>query len=80
MTRRYFEVIELSKDVLLEPRFRKNNPDYMDGKPFVYAGMTALASVVRFDKHKTGIHAENYVAKCGRRLLSDLHDGFSPMR
>jgi hypothetical protein len=33
-------VIELHKDVLLEPRFRKNNPGYVDGKPCVYVGMT----------------------------------------
>jgi hypothetical protein len=35
-------VIELSKDVLFEPRFRKNNPDYRAGKPCVYVGMTGL--------------------------------------
>ena len=28
-------VIELHPDVLLEPRFRKCNPDYLDGKPCV---------------------------------------------
>jgi len=32
-------VIELHKDVLLEPRFRKNNPGYVDGKPCVYVGV-----------------------------------------
>ncbi len=49
-------VIELSKDVLLEPRFRKNNPGYVEGKPCVYVGMTGLDPDVRFDKHKAGIH------------------------
>jgi Domain of unknown function (DUF1814). len=33
-------VVELSKDVLSEPRFRKNNPGYVEGKPCVYVGMT----------------------------------------
>lgn len=33
-------VIELSKDVLYEPRFRKNNPGYIDSQPCVYVGMT----------------------------------------
>ena len=28
-------VVELSRDVLLEPRFRRCNPDYIDGKPCV---------------------------------------------
>lgn len=29
-------VIELSKDVLYEPKFKKNNPGYVEGKPCVY--------------------------------------------
>ena len=33
-------VIELSKDVLYEGRFKKANPDYDYGKPCVYVGMT----------------------------------------
>lgn len=28
-------VVELSKDVLQEPRFRKANPDYLPGMPCV---------------------------------------------
>ena len=35
-------VIELSKDVLYEGKFRKANPDYVTGKPCVYVGMTGL--------------------------------------
>lgn len=35
-------VVELSKDVLLEGKFRKCNPDYVDSKPCVYVGMTGL--------------------------------------
>ena len=42
-------VIELSNDILHEPRFRKNNPDYVEGKPCVYVGMTGLdPDVARF--------------------------------
>jgi hypothetical protein len=33
-------VIELSKAVLDEPRFRKSNPNYREGQPCVYVGMT----------------------------------------
>ena len=33
-------VIELSKDVLYEARFRKANPGYVPGMPCVYVGMT----------------------------------------
>ena len=59
----YVYVIELSKDVLYEPRFRKANPDYVDGKQCVYVGMTGLNPDLRFDKHKAGIQAESIRAK-----------------
>lgn len=73
-------VIELHKDVLFEPKFRKCNPGYVDGQPCVYVGMTGLDPDLRFDKHKAGIQANAYVRKYGLRLLPDLYDGFNPMR
>lgn len=73
-------VIELSRDVLFEPRFKKNNPGYVPGKPCVYVGMTGLDPDVRFDKHKAGIQANAYVQRYGLRLLPDLYEGFNPMR
>jgi hypothetical protein len=72
-------VIELAKDVLLEPRFRKCNPNYIEGKPCVYVGMTGLDPDVRFDKHKAGIQANSYAQKYGLRLLPDLYEAFNPM-
>jgi predicted GIY-YIG superfamily endonuclease len=72
-------VIELSKDVLAEAKFRRNNPGYVEGKPCVYVGMTGLDPDVRFDKHKAGIQANAYVLKYGLRLLPDLFEGFNPM-
>jgi predicted GIY-YIG superfamily endonuclease len=73
-------VIELSKAVLDEPRFRKSNPNYREGQPCVYVGMTGLDPDVRFDKHKAGIQANRYVTQYGLRLLPDLYEGFNPMR
>ncbi len=73
-------VIELSKDVLLEPHFRKSNPDYVQSQPCVYVGMTCLDPDVRFHKHKAGIQANSYVTKYGLRLRPDLYEGFNPMR
>lgn len=73
-------VIELSKDVLAEYKFRKNNPGYIDGKPCVYVGMTGLDPDVRFDKHKAGIQSNAYVMKYGLRLLPDLYEDFNPMQ
>ncbi|MDH5205992.1 MAG: hypothetical protein OEY75_07600 [Hylemonella sp.] len=72
-------VVELSRDVLLEAKFRKCNPGYVDGKPCVYVGMTGLDPDTRFDKHKAGIQANAYVLKYGLHLLPDLFEAFNPM-
>ena len=50
-------VIELSKEVLWESRFRRCNPDYVEGRPCVYVGMTGLDPDLRFDRHKAGVQA-----------------------
>lgn len=72
-------VIELSKDVLYESRFREANPDYVTGKPCVYVGMTGLDPDVRFDKHKAGLQANRFVQEFGLRLLPDLYEVYNPM-
>ncbi|MDM5178152.1 hypothetical protein PO883_13220 [Massilia sp. DJPM01] len=82
MGRRYHHnvyVIELSKDVLYEPRFKRSNPDYVSGKPCVYVGMTGLSVDLRFDKHKAGIQANKFVQKYGLRLLPELYAVYNPM-
>ncbi len=66
-------VIELSKDVLHENRFRKANPGYRTGKPCLYVGMTGLDPDVRFDKHKAGIQSNRFVQAYGLRLLPELY-------
>ncbi len=73
-------VIELSKDVLLEPKFVRCNPGYVHGKPCVYVGMTGLDPDIRFDKHKAGIQANAYVQRFGLRLLPDLYEAYNPMQ
>ena len=72
-------VIELSKGVLFEPRFKKANPDYITGKPCVYVGMTGLDPDTRFDKHKAGIQSNRYVQQFGLRLLPNLYEVYNPM-
>lgn len=72
-------VVELADQVWNEPRFRKANPDYLLGKPFVYVGMTGLDPDLRFDKHKAGIQANRYVEKYGLRLLPGLYAMYNPM-
>ena len=72
-------VIELSKDVLQEGRFKKCNPGYIPGKPCVYVGMTGVDPDIRFDKHKPGIQSNRYVQKYGMRLLPELYELYDPM-
>ena len=72
-------VIELSKDVLYESRFKRANPNYVMGKPCVYVGMTGLNPDVRFDKHKAGIQSNRFVKQFGLRLLPDLYEVYNPM-
>ncbi len=72
-------VVELSKDVLYESRFRKANPDYVAGKPCVYVGMTGLDPDVRFDKHKAGIQSNRFVRHFGLHLLPYLYEAYNPM-
>lgn len=72
-------VIELSKDVLCEGKFKKCNPGYITGSPCIYIGMTGLDPDVRFDKHKAGIQSNRYVKQYGLHLLPDLYELYNPM-
>ncbi len=65
-------VVALDDRVWNEPSFRKSNPDYALGKPFVYVGMTGLDPDLRFDKHKAGIQSNRFVFKYGLRLMPEL--------
>ncbi len=72
-------VVELDDRVWNHARFRKANPDYVLGRPFVYVGMTGLDPDVRFDKHKAGIQASSYVRDYGVRLRPELYERYNPM-
>ncbi len=72
-------VIELSKDVLYENKFKKANPDYVTGQPCVYVGMTGLDPDIRFDKHKAGIQSNKYAQTYGLRLMPEIYEKYNPM-
>ena len=72
-------VVLLSDEVWNSARFRRANPLYQLGKPFVYVGATGLDPDVRFDKHKAGIQANSYVQAYGQRLLPHLYATYNPM-
>jgi predicted GIY-YIG superfamily endonuclease len=72
-------VIELDDRVWNSGKFRRCNPEYHMGKPFVYVGMTGLDPDTRFDKHKAGIQANKFVTDYGVRLLPVLYEKYNPM-
>ena len=72
-------VVELGDAVWNVASFRRANPDYALGKPFVYVGMTGLDPDLRFDRHKAGIQANRFVHDFGLRLLPQLYAVFNPM-
>lgn len=72
-------VVELDDAVWNIARFRRANPLYQLGKPFVYVGMTGLDPDLRFDKHKAGIQSNSYVRRFGLRLLPGLYAMYNPM-
>ena len=72
-------VVELSPEVLNEPRFRKANPDYDVTKPCVYVGMTGLTPERRFENHRKGIKSNRFAHEYGLRLLPRLYSFYNPM-
>jgi hypothetical protein len=72
-------VVELDDTVWNHARFRRANPDYQLGMPFVYVGMTGLDPDTRFDRHKAGVQANRYVQAHGLRLLPQLYEVYNPM-
>ena len=72
-------VVELEDRVWNNARFRRCNPDYRLGMPFVYVGMTGLDPDLRFDRHKAGIQANGFVQDFGVRLRPDLYAVYNPM-
>ena len=72
-------VIELDDRVWNSGKFRRCNPEYHMGKPFVYVGMTGRDPDTRFDKHKAGIQANKFVTDYGVRLLPALYEKYNPM-
>jgi hypothetical protein len=72
-------VIALDDRVWNSAKFRRCNPEYTMGQPFVYVGMTGLDPDTRFDKHKAGIQANKYVTDFGLRLLPALYEKYNPM-
>ena len=72
-------VVELDKKVLESKKFREANPEYVEGKPCVYVGMTGLTPEQRFENHLNGNWANGYVRRFGIRLRPKLYEQYNPM-
>ena len=69
-------VITLHPAVLACREFRDANPNYVEGMPCVYVGLTVHEPGDRYEQHKTGYRSSKYPRRFGVELALDLIDGF----
>jgi hypothetical protein len=74
--RRNLYVITLDPEVLWDREFRQANPNYINGLPCVYVGMTIHAPGDRFQQHMVGYRSSKYPREYGTELALDLMEGF----
>lgn len=77
--RHHVYVVELDDRVWNSARFRRSNPGWQLGRPFVYVGMTGLDPDLRFDRHMAGVQANRFVQRYGLRLVPELYEFYNPM-
>jgi len=75
-TRRKLYIITLIPEVLERRDFREANPDYLDGMPCLYVGITIHEPGDRFEQHMAGYRSSKYPKRYGVELALDLLDGF----
>jgi len=63
---RHVYVIDLDRFVLTKKGFAKKNPDYVEGKPCVYVGMSAHEPRVRYEQHKRGYKPNRFAKRFGQ--------------
>jgi hypothetical protein len=71
--------VELSKEVLKDARFLEENPQYVDGKPCLYVGMTGRTPDERLQQHLSGKRSSSRVRKHGRWLRRKMYERYNPM-
>ena len=69
-------VITLDPEVLWIREFRQQNPNYVEGMPCVYVGMTVHEPGDRFEQHMLGYRSSRYPKHYGVELAQDMLDGF----
>ena len=79
MKKYYVYVIELDEEVLLNKKFRNNNPSYIKGSECVYVGQSSRKPELRFEQHKEGYKSSKYARIYGIKLRPDLYDKYNPI-
>ena len=79
MTTHNIYVIESDKEVLRKKKFKDANPDYVEGSPCVYVGMTSKTPEQRFEQHKSGYRSSRIVRQFGIRLKPRQDQSLNPM-
>ena len=74
--KRNLYVITLHPDVLGRREFCNVNPDYVEGMPCVYVGMSIHAPGDRYLQHKSGYKSSRYPRRYGVELALELMEGF----
>lgn len=74
-------VILLDPSVTRDPAFMRSNPQYVQGMPCYYVGLTSLSVEERFHQHLTGRKNVSRIAhQYGRKLQMDLVTNSKPIR
>lgn len=69
-------IITLDPEVLWIREFRQENPNYAEGMPCVYVGMTIHEPGDRFEQHMLGYRSSKYPHNYGVELALELMEGF----
>ena len=69
-------VITLDPEVWWDRDFRQENPNYIEGMPCVYVGMTVHEPGDRFQQHMVGYRSSKYPRRYGIELAQELIEGF----
>jgi hypothetical protein len=73
-------VVELNKDISARKYFKKQNPDYQEGQPCVYVGMTGTSPKQRFKVHKSeSSKGSRKVKRYGIKLMPEHFEHLNPM-
>lgn len=73
-------VVELDENISARKYFQKQNPDYEQGNPCIYVGMTGTSPMQRFKVHKgESSKGSRKVKRYGIKLLPELFEHLNPM-